>query len=95
MDLLKDDLRRIRQLSGLALFGTREKPVLYTNQFGEPLYMDHFVGLMQRNRGTFDRLTLEACEDMRKNGQIVPEWLLAAEKDAWLRQQRRAANGQN
>ena len=93
MELLADPHRRLRRLSNVAIFGPADSPVIYTDSHGRALNMNQFNALMRRHEDVFDRLTLEACEDMRAKCELVPDWLLKAEKDAWLRSQRRVANG--
>lgn len=44
--------------------------------------------IMDREKELFDRLTLQMCDDERKQGNRLSPELLRAEMSAWLRQKR-------
>lgn len=48
---------------------------------------------LQRAQFELDQLTLQMCEEERARGNRIPDWLLQAELDAFMRQRRRDTQG--
>ena len=64
-----------------AIFGN----TVFTDNAGGWMSMDEWYRAVKRNEDVYDRLTLEMCQDMRSKKEIVPDWLLDAERAAWER----------
>ena len=73
----------------------------YVDDDGAPLFNDHgeiaddndmyrFLGRPEVVR-ELDRLTFEMCAEDRSKGEKLPDWLLQAEVDAFIRQRSRVA----
>lgn len=52
---------------------------------------DRLYRACKRAEPDLDRLTLEMCQTERANGEKLPDWLLKAEIEAFMRTRSRAA----